>query len=74
MDSNFKTVFCSECDKKIPVEEFDDGTILIHCPKCTGECLTCDCHLVSECFSASPNVKVIHDDSNESNNVTEKKI
>ncbi len=70
----YKTIFCSECSKEIPVEKLDDGTILIHCPKCNGECLTCDCHLVSECFSASPSVKVIHDDSNESNNITEKKL
>ncbi len=74
MNNTYKTIFCSECNKEIPFEKVGDGVIIIHCPRCTGECLTCDCHLVSECFSATPNVKVIRDDINGSNNITEKKI
>ena len=74
MDNNFKTIFCSECNKEIPFEKVGDGVIIIHCPRCNGECLTCDCHLVSECFSDSPNVKIIHDDSNKSDNITDKEL
>lgn len=62
MDNKIRNIYCDECNHEIPVEELEDGTILIHCPKCTGECLVCDCHLVSKCFSDSDKVKLIHKD------------
>ena len=60
MDIRGGKVFCEECKKDIDVEELSDGTIVIHCPKCVGECAVCDCHLVQECFSDKPRVKVKH--------------
>lgn len=57
-----RTIFCDECKKDIPFEELDDGTIVIQCPKCIGECTLCDCHLARECFSEAPRVKVLHPD------------
>ncbi len=74
MENRFKTIFCSECNIDIPIEELEEGAILVHCPKCTGECLTCECHLVSECFSDTPNVKVIHSKKSESNNIKDKEL
>lgn len=58
MTQQFSTQFCKECDKDIPIEKLEDGTIVIHCPKCTGECITCGCHLVKECFSNVKNVRI----------------
>jgi hypothetical protein len=55
---NFET-YCKECDKNIPVERLEDGTIIIHCPHCKGECLICGCHLVDECFGDAPKVNLM---------------
>jgi hypothetical protein len=55
-----ETKYCAECKTDIPVGHFDDGTIIVYCPRCIGECLTCDCHLAQECFADAPSVKVIH--------------
>jgi hypothetical protein len=53
-------IYCEECRKDIAIESLDDGSIVIHCPKCIGECSLCDCHLVSQCFSDTPKVVVRH--------------
>lgn len=53
-------IFCEDCKKDIPIETLEDGTIVIHCPKCTGECSLCDCHLVKQCFSDEPRVEIRH--------------
>ncbi|MFQ6113902.1 MAG: hypothetical protein ACE5NG_07405 [bacterium] len=60
MNNILKTIYCDECKKDIPVEELDDGSIVIHCPKCIGECMLCDCHLAKECFPEAPSVRVQH--------------
>lgn len=62
MNNIFKTIYCDECKKDIPIEELEDGTIIVHCPRCVGECMLCDCHLVKECFPDTPGVKVQHPD------------
>lgn len=54
------TLYCSECRNNIPISYFEDGTIIVHCPKCIGECMSCDCHLARECFADAPRVHVIH--------------
>jgi hypothetical protein len=51
-----ETMYCEECESDVPVEKLEDGTIIIHCPKCIGECVTCDCYLASSCFSSSAKV------------------
>ena len=55
-----ETMYCSECKADIPIDYFEDGTVIVNCPKCIGECVTCDCHLAQECFSDKPQVQVIH--------------
>lgn len=62
MENNTRIIFCNECFQDIPIEELDDGTVIVHCPKCVGECIICDCHLVKECFPDVPKVKVRHPD------------
>lgn len=56
-------IYCTECQKEITIEHLEDGSIIVRCPKCIGECLTCDCHLAQECFSGEENVKVVHPDT-----------
>lgn len=51
-------LYCKECQRDIPVEETEDGTVIILCPKCIGECAACDCHLAADCFSSSVQVIV----------------
>lgn len=58
MEPTSYKMFCEECGKDVPVEKMDDGTIVISCPKCIGECSLCDCHLVSQCFSDQDKVEV----------------
>ena len=53
-----RMLYCEECQHHIPVEETEDGTVIIHCPKCIGECAACDCHLAADCFSSSVQVIV----------------
>lgn len=53
-------LYCEECKKDIDVETMDDGTIVIQCPKCVGECSICDCHLARECFADEPRVEIKH--------------
>ena len=60
MENKFNKIYCEECKKDISVENLDDGVVLIHCPKCVGECLACDCHLAQNCFADAPKVKVLH--------------
>lgn len=67
MESQNKTVYCDECKKDIPVETLEDGTVIIHCPKCTGECVVCDCTLAVKCFSDVKNVKVLHLENDKEN-------
>ena len=55
-----ETLYCRECQADIPIHYFEDGTVIVNCPKCIGECVTCDCHLAQECFSDVPRVHVIH--------------
>lgn len=50
MSNPRSTIYCSECAADIPYERLADGTVVIHCPKCIGECAVCDCHLVKTCF------------------------
>lgn len=57
-----KTIFCEDCQEDIPIEELEDGTVIVHCPKCIGECMLCQCHLVNECFPDTPKVKLRHPD------------
>ncbi|MFQ5864052.1 MAG: hypothetical protein ACE5IW_02370 [bacterium] len=63
MNNIIRTRYCDECKKDIPVEELEDGTVIIHCPKCVGECMLCDCHLVKECFPGAARVTIQHPDS-----------
>ena len=63
MSDILRTVYCNECKKDIPIEELEDGTIVVRCPKCVGECMLCDCHLVKECFAETPGVRVRHPDN-----------
>lgn len=51
MGYEWKVIFCEMCEKEIPVEELENGTLVIYCPNCTGECVTCDCYLARDCFS-----------------------
>lgn len=60
MEPTSYKMFCEECGKDVPVEKMDDGTIVISCPKCIGECGSCDCHLVNHCFSDQDKVEVRH--------------
>lgn len=60
MSLKMEKIYCEECGKDIPVEVIDDGTFLVYCPKCTGECVICDCHLVRECLSDGSKVE-FHD-------------
>jgi hypothetical protein len=53
-------IFCAVCDADISVDHIDDGTVIINCPRCIGECLACDCHLAEECFPDTNLIKVIH--------------
>ncbi len=52
-------MFCSECDENVPVERLPDGTLLIQCPRCTGECAICRCHLVESCFAQGLQAKLV---------------
>jgi hypothetical protein len=56
-------LFCDECKKDILCEKMSDGTTVVHCPKCIGECLTCECHLANNCFEPGLRVIVNHPDS-----------
>lgn len=62
MDTNitFQSIYCEECAQTIPIEHTPDGTIIVHCPSCTGECMTCDCHLVKTCFTQEEKIHVRH--------------
>ncbi len=60
MVTEYSTLYCDECKKDIPVETLEDGMIIIHCPKCVGECMACDCRLAVECFPENPSVKILH--------------
>lgn len=53
-------IFCEVCKKDIEVEETEDGTLIVHCPSCTGECMVCDCHLVKTCFTDAEKIMVRH--------------
>jgi hypothetical protein len=54
------SLYCEECKRDIPVETLENGTIIIHCPRCIGECMACDCALAVKCFADEPKVKVLH--------------
>lgn len=56
----YTKIFCEECKEDVPVEEYSDGTIHIHCRHCTGECSLCDCHLLISCFQDSAKVLLFH--------------
>lgn len=58
MNNLLRSIYCDDCKKDIPVEELEDGSIVIHCPKCIGECTVCDCHLAKVCFSDAPGVRI----------------
>lgn len=65
--------YCKECDKDIPIERLEDGTIIIQCPHCVGECITCGCHLVEECFSDAPGIQLLrtkHQSDGQSDNTS----
>lgn len=55
-----ESLYCQECKDDIPVSYFEDGSILIHCPRCIGECVTCDCHLALNCFQDVGQIRIIH--------------
>lgn len=62
MENIIRIIYCKDCQKDIPIEELVDGTIVVRCPRCIGECIICDCHLVKECFPDTPHVRVRHPD------------
>ena len=62
MNTIMRTIYCKDCKDDIPIEELEDGTVVVNCPKCIGECTICHCHLVDECFPDTPNVRVQHPD------------
>jgi hypothetical protein len=62
MPNPVRTMYCEECRTNVPVEECEDGTVIIRCPKCTGECMLCDCHLAANCFEPTTRVIVTHYD------------
>ncbi len=53
---NIEEVYCDECKETVPIELCDDGTRIVHCPKCVGECAVCDCHLAARCFETARRV------------------
>jgi len=55
-DRTFEEVYCDECKQKVPIEVCADGTRIVHCPKCVGECAVCDCHLAAQCFETAQRV------------------
>jgi hypothetical protein len=56
MSASRETLYCDECKRHVPIEHQEDGSIIIHCPKCIGECAVCDCHLAARCFESSSRV------------------
>lgn len=58
MTNPMKAMHCKECGENIPVEELPDGSVLIHCPKCVGECVACNCYLAANCFDQAVRVEV----------------
>jgi hypothetical protein len=54
------TIYCEECKSNIPIVRTEEGTTIICCPKCSGECIVCDCHLAQSCFSKEEKVIVRH--------------
>jgi hypothetical protein len=58
MTNPMRTMYCRECTSDVPVEELPDGSVLIHCPKCVGECMACDCYLAANCFDSSIRIEV----------------
>lgn len=52
-------MYCSECGENVPVEKLPEGVLLIHCPRCTGECAICRCHLVESCFAQGLQAKLV---------------
>jgi hypothetical protein len=55
--------YCEACKEYVPIEWLPGGTVLIHCPRCTGECLVCNCHLAEKCFSEGLRVKLLRPDT-----------
>ena len=55
-----RTIFCEVCKQDIKVEETEEGTLIVHCPNCSGECMICDCHLVKTCFTDAEKIMVRH--------------
>lgn len=44
-------LYCKKCQDHIPVREIENGEgFIVHCPHCSGECLTCGCHLEHLCY------------------------
>lgn len=66
MEEYWDTIYCDECEQDIPVEELQNGSVIVHCPRCIGECLSCECYLVAACFPNRPRVTVIHPDESSS--------
>ena len=51
---------CKDCGELVRIEHIvDSGTVIIHCPKCTGECLTCGCPLQKACFGDAKEVRIV---------------
>ena len=61
MDNVIRQIYCDDCQRDINVEELPDGSVLIHCPRCVGECMVCECHLKEKCFRDVPGAKVKHE-------------
>jgi len=55
--------WCDACHKKVRVERHENGPVVVHCPKCVGECALCECRLAEACFRSGEEVTAKRGDS-----------